>query len=140
MLVKEIMTRNIIKINYEKSVYEACQLYRKYRIGCLLVENEEERVIGILTERDIIERTICEDLNPKETIVEKVMSTDLKTIHVLDKLEEALKKMSEFGIKKLPVVKNNQIVGIVTITDVSKSKPELTKRFMDSWVKSSWRD
>lgn len=133
------MTKKLITIDQNDSVFQASNLYKQYKVGCLLVI-DNEKPIGILTERDIIERTICRNRDPKSTKVSEVMSKDLIFIHALKKLEDALDLMKKYNIKKLPVMSNDVIIGIVTVTDISRARPDLSKRFMDSWVKSSWND
>ena len=139
MLVKEVMTKNLVTIKPQQSVFEASNLYKNFKIGSLIVI-ENEKCVGILTERDIIERTICEKRNPETTKVGDIMSSDIKTIHPLDKIEKALDLMVTNNIKKLPVSLNGEIIGIITVTDISKARPDLSKRFMDSWVKPVWED
>ena len=138
-LVKEIMTKNVVGIDLYKTAFDACILYRDKGVGCLLV-TDNEQCIGIVTERDIIERTICAHLNPEETKVEDIMSSDIKTVHALDKIEKAIDIMIENGIKKLPVLQNDEVVGIITVTDISKIKPEMSKRFNESLAELSWED
>ena len=139
MLVKEAMSKNLVTINPDKSVYEASILYRDFKIGSLIVI-ENGKCVGILTERDIIERTICEKRAPMDTNVGDIMSKDIKKVHSLDTIEKALDMMIKNDIKKLPVFFKDEIVGIITVTDISKARPDLSKRFMDSWVKPVWED
>ena len=139
MLVKEIMTKRVITIDQEKTIFDASVLYKKHKIGCLVVK-ENENCVGIVTERDIIERTICEKKSPEVTKVKEIMSTNIFTIHSLSKIEDAVELMINNSLKKLPVVKNGDIVGIVTATDISRARPELSKRFMETWVKPEWED
>lgn len=139
MLVKEVMTRTVITVQNKDSVFDACMLYKKHKIGSLIVL-DTDKCVGILTERDIIERCICERKNPEKTLVSDVMSKDLKTVHALDTLDKTIELMKKYNIKKLPVLINEQIVGIITVTDIYKARPDLTKRFMESWVKSGWKD
>jgi predicted transcriptional regulator len=68
------------------------------------------------------------------------MSSNLKTVHALDKLEKAIELIEENKIKKLPVVKKDGVIGIITVTDITRARPDLSKRFIDSWVKPRWRD
>ena len=68
------------------------------------------------------------------------MSKDLKTIHKLDTIERAIDIMFKNNIKKLPVISKDGIVGIITVTDISKARPDLSKRFIESWVKADWKD
>ena len=100
MLVKEIMTKKVITIEHNETVFEACNMYKNYKIGCLIV-TDNGRCVGMITERDLIERTICARRDPEMTEVGEIMSTDIKTIHALDTLEKALGVMEENNIKKL---------------------------------------
>jgi len=133
------MTKNVIKIDYDCSVLEASLLYKKYRIGCLIVTRMCE-CVGIVTERNIIERTICDGKSPEKTKVGEIMTLNIITIQELDNLEKAIEVMIKHNIKKLPVILKNEIVGIITVTDISRARPDLSKRFMESWVKPRWRD
>jgi len=133
------MKKNVITIDINDSVFEACNTYRDYKIGCLVV-TDNNSCVGIITERDLIERTICEGKNPINTTVSEIMTKDIKTIHALDSIEKALEVMQEHNIKKLPVVVSEGIVGIITVTDISRARPDLSKRFIDSWVKPIWKD
>jgi len=139
LLVKEIMKKNVITVNAKDSVFDACNKYKEYKIGCLVVV-EDGSCVGIVTERDLIERTICENRDPKSTKINEIMSTDIKTVHALDTVEKALGVMKKFNIKKLPVVVDKGIVGMLTVTDISRARPDLSKRFIESWVKPVWKD
>jgi len=139
MLVKEIMKKNVVTIDSNDSVLNACNKYRDFKVGCLVVM-DNKTCVGIVTERDLIERTICEHKDPLNTKVSEIMSKNLKTVHGLDTLETAINIMKENNIKKLPVVFKEGIVGIITVTDISHARPDLSKRFMESWVKPIWRD
>lgn len=139
MLVKEIMVKQVITIDANASVYDACMIYKEKKIGCLIV-TKEETCVGIVTERDLIERTICQQRNPENTKVHEIMSHDIKVINALDTVEKALETMEHYKIKKLPVISSEKFVGIITITDIAKARPDLSERFMDSWMKAQWRD
>lgn len=137
VLVKDIMKKNVVTIDVNDTVFSACIKYRDEKVGSLIVI-DEKRCVGIVTERDIIERVICLLRDPETTKVSEIMSTDVKTIHRLDKIEKATEILKENNIKKLPVVSDDVLVGIVTVTDISKANPELTKEFMDKWIKARW--
>jgi len=138
MLVQEIMNKNVVTIDSDDNVFNASKIYQEKKVGCLVV-TKNDFCIGIITERDIIERTLCLEKNPKETKVLDIMTPDIKTIHALDTIEDAIDMIKKYHIKKLPVVINDIIIGIITVTDISKARPDLTKRFMNSWVKAQWR-
>jgi CBS domain-containing protein len=120
MLVEEVMTTNIIRIDSNKTVFDACKDYSRNKVGSLLV-TDNNLTVGILTERDIIEKVILLNRNAKETKISEIMTANLKTIHALAPIEKAAKIMKENNIKKLPVVLNNEIIGIITETDLSRT-------------------
>jgi CBS domain-containing protein len=139
MLVKEIMAKQVITIDADASVFDACMVYKEKKVGCLVVIKGES-CVGIVTERDLIERTICQQRDPKTTNVQQIMSPDIKIINALDTVEKALETMKKYKIKKLPVVLSEKVVGIITVTDIAKARPDLSERFMESWMKAQWRD
>ena len=118
MFVKDIMTKNVVSIDINNTVLDACKKYRDYKVSCLVVI-DKNIIIGIVTERDIIERTIIMDKDPKTTKIGEIMSQNIKTVHALASVEKAAEIMRENNIKKLPVILNNEIVGIITVTDMS---------------------
>ena len=139
MLVKEIMTKNVVTIDADASVFDACMLYKEKKVGCLVVIKNES-CVGIVTERDLIERSICQHRNPEKTKVAEIMSQDIKVIYALDTVEKALETMNKHRIKKLPVILSEKVVGIITVTDIARARPDLSQRFMESWMKVQWQD
>ena len=152
MYVEDIMTRNVKTMDSHETVLEAYKKYRNFKVGCLVIK-DNERCVGIVTERDLIERTINiipEEkektmlIDPKKTEIKEIMSSNIKTIHPFEKIETAVEIMEKYRIKKLPVVSDNdKLVGIITITDIALAVPELTgrvDRFIQSWVCPSWEE
>jgi CBS domain-containing protein len=139
MLVSEVMTRNVVSIDADASVFDACMMYKEKKVGCLVVVSDGT-CVGIVTERDLIERSICQSRNPEATKVKEIMSSNIKVVNALDTIEKALETMQQYKIKKLPVISAEKVVGIITMTDIAEARPDLSKRFMESWVKARWRD
>ncbi len=139
MLVMEAMTRNVITIDASNSVFDACMMYKEKKVGCLVVV-DHETCVGIVTERDLIERSVRARRDPDTTQVSEIMSSGIKVVNELDTVEKALDTMRRYKIKKLPVISAEKVVGIITMTDIAKARPDLSQRFMDSWVKAQWRD
>lgn len=137
MLVCEIMNKNVIIIDSNKTILEAFKVYRDSKVGSLIVI-ENNQLVGIITERDLIEKAIDKDL--KTTQIKEIMSSNVITISPLDNLETALKLMKKNKVKKLPVISSSRLKGIITVTDIAYARPELTKRFIDSWIKPRWED
>jgi CBS domain-containing protein len=113
--VKDIMTKEVVKISVNDDVFAAAELMNSSEIGCLVVV-DGENPIGIITERDIVRRVVAKEL-PLETKVSKVMSKSLITIDPEASLKEASRVMSSHKIRRLPVLKQNKLVGIIVSAD-----------------------
>ena len=124
------MKNNIITIDSNEPIKTACNMYREKKIGSLLV-TENNSVVGIVTERDIIERTICDDLDAKTTPIKQIMSTNVKTVDADERINHAVEIMKNNNIKKLPVLEKNELVGIVTVTDIALTRPNI-KNFLST--------
>jgi CBS domain-containing protein len=97
-------------------------------IGCLVVL-ENGRAIGIVTERDMLERMIAVSADPVKTLVGEIMSKPAVTVEPETELEEAVELMFKHKIKKLPVVEGSgsetKLVGLVTLTDIARIHPAI---------------
>ena len=129
MLVKDMMKSKIITVDVNDTVRDACNKYRDHTVGCLIVIDRGQ-IAGLVTERDVIRRTICMDKDPKTTKINEIMSTDVKTIDPYAEVEDAIRMIKEHKIKKLPVASNGRLVGIITITDLAHTRPTI-KRFLE---------
>jgi len=129
MLVKDMMKSKIITVDANDTVRDACNKYRDHKVGCLIVTNNEE-IAGLVTERDVIKRTICMDKDPNTTKIAEIMSTDVKTIDPYAEVDDAIRFIKEHKIKKIPVASNGRLVGIITITDLAHTRPTI-KRFLE---------
>jgi len=136
MLVKDVMTKNVITIDSNQTILDAFKLYRDTKVGSLIVI-ENNQLAGIVTERDLIEKAIDKDL--KTTLVKDIMTSNIKTIKPLDNIDTASGVMERHNIKKLPVIDDDNIAGIITINDIVHTKPELTKRYIETWIKARWK-
>jgi CBS domain-containing protein len=113
--VKDIMTKNVVSISVNSSVLEAAELMGSSQLGCLVVVDGEVPV-GIVTERDVVRRVVAKKL-PLDAKVSEVMSKSLVTVDPDASLKEAARLMSSNKIRRLPVSKENKLVGIVVAAD-----------------------
>ncbi len=113
--VKDIMTKDVVTIGAGQCVFEAAELMCSTQLGCLVVVDEGVPV-GIVTERDIVRRVVAKKL-PLETNISEVMSRSLITVDPDASLKEAARLMSTNKIRRLPVLKDNKLVGIVVAAD-----------------------
>ena len=128
MFVKEIMTTDVRTIRPEDTVKVLAQEMIKYKIGSLVVVEGSGEVVGIATERDIIEDIILLGKSPEEIKVRDIMTKDLVTINPSSTLEEAAELMVNHKIKKLPVIEKGRLVGIVTATDLIAYENRLVEK------------
>ena len=120
MKVKDIMTRNVAYINPASTVVEAAQLMQKHNVGSVAV-CDENGIIGIVTDRDIIVRNIAHGKDPHQTPVRDVMTSEVTSVGPETEIRDVFGIMSEKKIRRIPVVENNQLVGIVALGDVATS-------------------
>jgi CBS domain-containing protein len=113
--VKDIMTKNVVSIGVDNSVLEAAEIMSSNQLGCLVIINKE-LPIGIVTERDIVRRVVAKKL-PLDTKISQIMSQSLIIVDADASLKEAARLMSSNKIRRLPVLKQNKLVGIVVASD-----------------------
>ncbi|MCX6821973.1 MAG: CBS domain-containing protein [Candidatus Aenigmarchaeota archaeon] len=124
MLVKEAMTKNVIVVNPDATIKDAAKIMTQQRVGSLLVI-EGNKLVGIITELDIIWKVVAGDLNPKITLVRDVMTKQVVSVKANQTLEDATQIMVENSIKKLPVLESDKLVGIITATDLISVQPKM---------------
>src|SRR5438093_4555097 len=116
--VRDAMTQEPRSIGASASVVEAARLMREQHIGSLPV-TEDEGLVGMITDRDITTRVVAENAVPEATSVEDVYSRDLISVEPDKDLDEALKLMARHQVRRLPVVENGSLVGIVAQADIA---------------------
>jgi CBS domain-containing protein len=118
--IGEIMIKDVVKIEGNVAVEEIANIMNECGIGCVIVV-QEENPIGIITERDMIKRVLLESKDPKTTKAFQIMSAPLFFGHPDMSVQEAVKFMIERRIKKLPIIAEDQLVGMLTLTDLARS-------------------
>jgi CBS domain-containing protein len=122
--VRETMTGNPRSIGTSASVVEAARLMREQRIGSLPI-TDEERLVGMITDRDITMRVVAEAADASVTSVGDVFSRDVISVEPDEDLEKALQLMARHQVRRLPVVENGRLVGIVAQADIALAENEL---------------
>jgi CBS domain-containing protein len=117
--IRDVMTPNPSAISRSASILDAAQLMRGNNIGDVIVL-EDDRLFGILTDRDIVVRGLAERLDPETIPVGEICSRDLTTIEPTASVEQAVRLMREKAIRRLPVVdESGDVMGIISIGDVA---------------------
>jgi len=118
--VKDVMVTNIITIEAGATVKKAAELMDKHDIGCLIVVSYGNP-IGIITERDMLRRVLLQRRDLLKTRVGNIMSAPLVASSPQTDIRDAIRLMNERRIKKLPVMEEGQLVGLISLTDVMRS-------------------
>ena len=125
--VRDAMTENPRSIGASESVVEAARLMRDDHIGSLPITDDEE-LVGMITDRDITTRVVAEAADLKMTSVGDFVSRDLISVEPDKDLEEAVQLMASHQVRRLPVVENGRLVGIVAQADVALTLRENEQR------------
>ncbi|MCW4009189.1 MAG: CBS domain-containing protein [Candidatus Bathyarchaeota archaeon] len=130
--VEEVMTRGVLTVDSNTTVVEAAELMAQKGVGDVVV-TENNRPRGIVTERDFVRRVIAKK-RPLDTKIADVMTTPLITIEPDASLNEAARKMVNNKIRRLPVIKEHKLVGIIVVSDFAKhlSKKTLTETVLEA--------
>jgi len=128
MLVKEAMNKGVKTIRPSDTVKNAAQIMNENRIGSLVVVSGTGEVVGIITERDILTDIVAESKNAEDVKIEEIMTKNIITISPEKSLEDAADVMTENKIKKLPVVENGKLIGIITATDLISYENKLIEK------------
>jgi CBS domain-containing protein len=116
--VKDLMTKDVLTIDSDKTVIEAAALMSQNDVGDLVVM-ENESPVGIVTERDFVRRVVAVGKSTAIRVSE-VMSAPLRVIDPEAPIKEAARRMANKGIRRLVVIKDNKLVGIITATDFAR--------------------
>ena len=117
--ITEVMTTNVRACEPNATVAEAAKLMAKEDVGPIPVV-EEGRLVGLITDRDIVVRVVANDKDPKTTTVGQIASSDLVTVSPQENLDDALTLMAERQVRRLPVVEGDRLVGIVAQADIAR--------------------
>jgi CBS domain-containing protein len=121
--VRDAMTGDPRSIGATASVVEAARLMREQHIGSLPI-TDGEKLVGMITDRDITTRVVAEAADPKVISVEDVYSRDLVSVEPDNDLQDALQLMARHQVRRLPVVENDRLVGIVAQADIALGENE----------------
>ncbi len=136
--VKDLMTKDVLTIDASKTVGEAAALMEQNDVGDLVVM-DNNLPVGIVTERDFVRRVLAVGKTPDIRISE-IMSSPLRVIDPEAPIKEAARRMVSKGIRRLVVIKDNKLVGIVTTTDFAKhlSKKTLSDDLLEAMGRSHY--
>lgn len=121
---KSAMTANVVTVSSNETVVKAAEIMTKKGIGSLII-TEGEKPVGIITERDLLEKIVSSDLKASEVQVSEIMSKPLTNIEPDTDLFDAIQIMVRNDIRRLPVVEDEKLIGILSADDVVEVSPKI---------------
>lgn len=122
--VVEIMSASPVTIPVDASAEEAAKVMRDREIGSLVVL-EDGRPTGIVTERDVVTKVAASNRTARDTTVREIMTSPLVAVHPHQEVAEAARVMASRKIRRLPVIKDGKLIGMITENDIIRIWPQL---------------
>ena len=124
MAIRDMMKQSPVIIGPKSTVQDAAKEMKGEGIGSLIII-DSGKPIGIITESDILKKVVAEGLDSSKILVDDVMTSPIIAVKPDTTIEEAIKTMGELGIRRLPVVENDKLVGMTTQKDILQVSPML---------------
>lgn len=123
MEVKQVMNRQVIAVSPEEPVSVAARLMTRHNVGALPVRDRDGSLCGILTDRDVVTRCVALERPLQETSVARVMTARVATVPPTASVDQAAAMLAKEQVRRLPVVEGRRLVGMVTLSDLSRQAP-----------------
>ena len=117
---KDVMVKEVVKVNSATLVDNAVKMMNKNDIGCLIIEDNGE-ARGIVTQRDLMEKVLEKAKDPRKVAVSDIMTKKLVVGSPDMEIQEAARLMFKKRIKKLPIVENGKLIGLITLTNIART-------------------
>ena len=128
MKVNECMCTDVCYAKPETTIYDVANIMKDGHIGCVPICDNNKCLVGLVTDRDILLRGVACDKNSKTTPISEIMTTNICSCNTDDDVYQVENKMSENQIRRIPVIENNKVVGILTMGDLAHFNRELGKQ------------
>ena len=122
--VSDLMNENVLTVTSNTTLRSCAKVMATKKIGSVIIQ-DGKKVVGILTEQDLARKVVAQGIDADESVVAEVMTKKIVTILPSDDVYTAMVRMSKYNIKHLPVMKGEQLVGILTIKDIVRANPAL---------------
>ena len=121
MLVSELMSDSVVSISPEEPASQAARMFFRHNIGSVPVCSDDGQLKGIVTDRDVVLRCIATENDPETTPVREIMSRSVLTVSPTDDVREAARQMSVGQVRRLPVVQDGRLVGMLSLGDMART-------------------
>jgi CBS domain-containing protein len=122
---REIMSTDVQVAHLDNTVVDVARTMAEHDVGAVPICNDERRLQGMVTDRDIVVKVDAQGRNPAETkVAEIAQGTEVVTIGADDSLEEALDVMKRYRVRRLPVIDGHELVGLISQGDIAQALPD----------------
>ena len=133
MKVKDCMCGDVYCVKPETNLTDVAKIMEKNHIGCVPVCDNSNYLVGLITDRDIILRGVACGKNTNTTPASEIMTCNVCTCNENDEIQKVEKKMAENQVRRIPVVDNNKVIGILTLGDLARYNEEIgEEKFCDT--------
>jgi len=137
-IIQEKAIKELISIESDRPVVDALIIMAEYRIGALIVM-QKKKMVGIISERDYASKIVLKGKSSKDTLISDIMTKDVLTLNVGDSFEKGLQIMTNKRIRHLPVMKDEEVIGVLSLGDLVKEMIEHQKTLieqLESFIKN----
>ena len=121
MVVKDLMNPSVVTIEPTSSAALAARLISRHNVGALAVCSGDRRLRGVVTDRDIVLRCVAAEEDPAQTLVRDIMTRNCATVAPWADCREATRLMAVQQVRRLPVVEEGKLVGMISLADLARS-------------------
>ncbi len=125
VVVRDIMSRPVVTVKQTATAEDVAKLMAKHDIGCVLVRGRKGETVGIVTERDIVQRIAAKNLLPAKVTVVESMSKPVITVQSKASVTEAAKLMNQRKVRRLAVMEDGELAGVLTMKDILEVTPAI---------------
>jgi len=125
MKVKDCMSSDIVSVHPTETITNVAKQMQQNHIGCITVCDDDNKLVGLVTDRDVILRCIASGKDYESVPVSDIMTTNIYSVSPDDTVDKATTYMSQYQIRRLPVVQDGTLTGILTIADIS-TNPDIS--------------
>lgn len=122
--VCDAMTKKPVSVTPDTTLKECAKIMAENHVGALLIHSDN-KIQGIITEQDIVRKSMAKGMNPLKVKVSEIMEPNVISVEPEKDIYEALVKMRDLNIRHLPVLNDNEIIGLLTLKDILKIEPAL---------------